>query len=129
LPAVVVFERSTGITDADRATVTDEASRFAGLKGVVGEASPVIPSADGKALEVVVNVDSSSIGGISNGVASLRNAVRGSPGLAAHVGAAFKALDVKLLVGTTVVVVVVLLLVYRSPILWAVPLAAVGVAL
>ncbi|HZQ49860.1 MAG TPA: MMPL family transporter [Candidatus Dormibacteraeota bacterium] len=139
LPAVVVFERSTGITDADRATVTAEASRFAGLKGVVGEASPVIPSADGKALEVVVNVDSSSIGGISNGVASLRNAVRGSPGLAAHVtgpaglaadfGAAFKALDVKLLVGTTVVVVVVLLLVYRSPILWAVPLAAVGVAL
>jgi len=139
LPAVVVFERSTGITDEDRANVSAERSRFAGLKGVVGEPSAVIPSADGKALEIVVNVDSSSIGGIADGVASLRNTVRGSPGLAAHVtgpaglaadfGAAFQALDVKLLVGTTVVVVVVLLLVYRSPILWAVPLAAVGLAL
>ena len=139
LPAVIVYERSSGITDADHSTVAAETSSLVGLKGVVGPPSPVIPSADGKALEVVVNVDASSITGIADGVASLRNAIRGSPGLSAHVtgpaglaadfGAAFQALDVKLLVGTTVVVVIVLLLVYRSPVLWVVPLAAVGLAL
>lgn len=139
LPAVIVFERSGGITEADRSTVAAATSGLSGLKGVVGQPSPIIPSADGKALEVVVNVDSSSITGISDGVSSLRNAVHGSPGLSAHVtgpaglaadfGAAFQALDLKLLVGTTVVVVIVLLLVYRSPILWVVPLAAVAVAL
>ena len=139
LPAVIVFERASGITDADRSTVAAETSSLSGLKGVIGQPSPIIPSADGKALEVVVKVDGSSITGIADGVSSLRNAVRGLPGLSAHVtgpaglaadfGSAFQALDLKLLVGTTVVVVIVLLLVYRSPVLWVVPLAAVGLAL
>ncbi len=139
VPAVLVFERSSGITAEDRGTVSSDIAGVAGLKGVVGQPSPIIAAADGKALEVVVNVDGSSIGGIGDGVTSLRNAVRGSPGLPAHVtgpaglaadfGAAFQALDVKLLAGTTLVVVVVLLLVYRSPVLWVVPLAAVGLAL
>ena len=139
LPAVIVFERPGGVTAEDRATVSSEIAGVAGLKGVVGQPSPVIASSDGKALQVVVNVDGSSIGAIGDGVSSLRNAVWGSPGLTAYVtgpaglaadfGAAFKALDVKLLVGTTVVVVVVLLFVYRSPVLWIVPLAAVGLAL
>lgn len=139
IPAVIVFERSSGVTPADQATVATEIAGVSELKGVVGHASPIVLSADGKALEVVGNVDSSSIGGIGDGVTSLRTAVRGSPGLSAHVtgpaglaadfGAAFQALDIKLLVGTTLVVVVVLLLVYRSPVLWIVPLAGVGLAL
>ena len=139
VPAVLVFERSSGITAEDRATVSSEIARVAGLKGVVGQPSPTIASADGMALEVVVNLDGSSIGTIGDGVTALRNVVHGSPGLSAHVtgpaglaadfGAAFKALDIKLLVGTSLVVVVVLLLVYRSPVLWVVPLAAVGLAL
>ena len=49
--------------------------------------------------------------------------------MTADFGSAFKALDVKLLIGTTVVVVVILLFVYRSPILWLVPLIGVGLAL
>jgi RND superfamily putative drug exporter len=139
VPAVVVFERSSGITEADRANVAAAAATLTGLKGVVGGASQVIPAADGKALELVVNVDGSSIGGIGDGVDSLRQAFQGGTGLSVHVtgpaglsadfGSAFKALDVKLLVGTTVVVVVILLLVYRSPILWLVPLMGVGLAL
>ncbi|MEP6753359.1 MAG: MMPL family transporter, partial [Candidatus Dormiibacterota bacterium] len=139
VPAVVVFERSSGITDADRASVAVMAASVTGLKGVVGDASQPIPSADGKALELVVNVDGSSIGGTGDGVSSLRNAfhtsggfsvhVTGPAGLAADFGSAFKALDVKLLAGTTFVVVVILLLVYRSPILWLVPLVGVGLAL
>lgn len=139
LPAVVVYERPGGITAADRATVESDLAGVAGLKGIVGQPSPVIASTDGQALEVVVNVDGSSIEGTAGGVASLRNAVRGSPGLSAHVtgpaglaadfGSAFQALDLKLLVGTTLVVIVVLLLVYRSPVLWVVPLAAVALAL
>src|SRR5579871_5995219 len=64
VPAVIVFERSGPITDADRSTVAAQTSRLSGLKGVVGQPSPVIASADGKALEVVVNVDGSSINGI-----------------------------------------------------------------
>ena len=139
LPAVVVFERSSGITSDDRAAVASDLAVVAGLKGVVGQPSAVIPSADGKALEAIVNVDGSSITAIGDGVASLRSAIKGAPGLSVHVtgpaglaadfGAAFQALDVKLLVGTAVVVIIVLLLVYRSPVLWAIPLASVGVAL
>ena len=139
VPAVIVFERAGGITPEDRSNVSSEIAGVAGLKGIVGEPSPIISSVDGKALEVVVNVDGSGIGGIGDGVASLRKEVRGTPGLSAHVtgpaglaadfGAAFQALDIKLLVGTTLVVVIVLLLVYRSPVLWVVPLAAVGLAL
>ena len=140
IPAVVVFERSGGITPGDREAVAARVSTFAGRQGVVGQPSPLIPSADGKALEVVVEVDATSITRTTDGVGSLRDAIRSTPGglsayvagpagLAADFGGAFKALDLKLLIGTTLVVVVVLLLVYRSPILWAVPLATVGVAL
>ena len=140
IPAVVVFERPAGITPADREAVTALVSTFGGRQGIVGRPSPLIPSADGKALEVVIDVDATSITRTGDGVGSLRNAIRGTPpglsayvagpaGLAADFGAAFKALYLKLLIGTTLFVVVVLLLVYRSPILWAVPLAAVGVAL
>jgi RND superfamily putative drug exporter len=139
VPAVIVFERSSGITDADRAQVAAEAARVDGLKGVIGGASGPIASIDGKALELVVNVDGSTIGATGDGVASLRNAFRrsaglsvnvtGPAGLAADFGAAFQALDVKLLAGTTLVVVVILLLVYRSPVLWLVPLLGVGLSL
>jgi RND superfamily putative drug exporter len=139
IPAVIVFERSSGITQADRANVATSAAKVSGLKGVVGDTSQVIASADGRALELVVNVDGSTIGGTGDGVDSLRNTFHGTAGLSAHVtgpaglaadfGAAFKALDVKLLVGTTLVVVVILLFVYRSPILWLVPLMGVGLAL
>jgi RND superfamily putative drug exporter len=139
VPAVIVFERPSGITDADRAQVAAAAAGVTGLKGVIGGASEPVASVDGKALELVVNVDGSTIGATGDGVASLRTAFRGAGGLSAHVtgpaglaadfGSAFQALDVKLLVGTTLVVVVILLLVYRSPVLWLVPLLGVGLSL
>jgi RND superfamily putative drug exporter len=125
VPAVIVFERSSGITDVDRAQVAAAAAQVTGLKGVIGEASVPVASVDGKALELVVNVDGSAF----RGSGGLSVHVTGPAGLAADFGSAFQALDVKLLVGTTMVVVVILLLVYRSPVLWLVPLLGVGLSL
>ena len=68
IPAVIVFERQSGITAADRANVGAATANVTRLKGVVGGASQPIPSADGQALEVIVNVDASTIAGIGEGV-------------------------------------------------------------
>lgn len=56
-PALVVYERPSGITDADRQRVSADAARFAQLPGVVTPLPPPIPSEDGQALQVVVPVD------------------------------------------------------------------------
>src|SRR5579872_648768 len=139
MPAVLVYERRTGITAADRVLVDRQAAAIAHLPGVAGPPSPVQASADGQALEFVVPVRADTIAATGDAVAALRRVVHGSPGLAAYVagpaglgadfGAAFKALDVKLIAATTLVVVLILLAVYRSPLLWLVPLSAVGGAL
>jgi putative drug exporter of the RND superfamily len=138
-PAVIVYQRSSGITAADRALVDRQVAAAARLPGVAGAPSPVLASPDGKALEAVVPVRADTLAATGDAVAELRRVVRGDAGLAAHVtgpaglgadfGSAFKALDFKLLAGTTVVVVLILLAVYRSPLLWLVPLAGVGGAL
>src|SRR5499425_688638 len=53
--AVVVYERASGITAADRAKAAADARRFAQLRRVVpGRVTGPIPSADGKAIQTIV---------------------------------------------------------------------------
>ena len=54
-PAVVVYDRASGLTAADRAKAAADARSFAGLHGVgAGQVTGPIPSADGKAIQTIV---------------------------------------------------------------------------
>ncbi|SDZ24469.1 putative drug exporter of the RND superfamily [Micromonospora pattaloongensis] len=138
-PALVIYERGSGITDADRQRAAGDAAEFARVPGVVGPVSPPIPSEDGRALQVIVPLDESLRDGLGPSVDRLRAITgRDSPGLAVHVtGPAgfladlvevFKSIDVTLLLVTATVVLVILLVVYRSPVLWIIPMLAAGIS-
>ncbi|GAB3152765.1 MMPL family transporter [Micromonospora sonneratiae] len=135
VPALVVYERTSGITEPDRQRVAANAAEFARLPGVVAPLPPVIPSDDGQALQVIVPVDSGESQEVRAVIGELRRiAGTGSDGLTVHVSGpaglladlieVFSSIDGPLLLVTLVVVLVILLVVYRSPVLWIIPLLA-----
>ena len=142
-PGVVVYERASGLTAADRAKAAVDARRFAGVHGVVpGQVVGPIPSADGKAIETVVSVNLGKQGW--NGAATAADSIRAiaasnTNGLAVHItgplgnaadsGKVFKGIDSTLLYSALAVVIVILLITYRSPVLWLLPVISSGVAL
>ncbi|KAB1942707.1 MMPL family transporter [Micromonospora sp. ALFpr18c] len=139
VPALVVYERRSGITDADRQQVSADAARFAQIPGVVTPLPPPIPSEDGQALQIVVPVDDAEgeeIGAVveqlrditGDGRGGLTVDVAGPAGLLADLIEVFSAIDGPLLLVTLVVVLIILLIVYRSPVLWIFPLLAVGMS-
>jgi putative drug exporter of the RND superfamily len=142
-PAVVVYERASGLTAADRAKATADARSFAGLQGVgPGQVAGPIPSADGKALQTVLQVNLGAEG--SNGAGKAADAIRAiagsnANGLVSHItgplgnqadgNKVFSGIDTTLLYSTVAVVIVILLITYRSPVLWLLPVISSGVAL
>src|SRR5262245_23269157 len=57
-PDVVVYQRDSGRTAADKAKAAADVRRFAAVHGVVpGQVAGPISSADGKALQIIVQVD------------------------------------------------------------------------
>ena len=142
-PAVVVYDRASGLTAADRAKAAADARSFAGLHGVgAGQVAGPIPSADGKAIQTIVSVNLGSQGwnGAATAAGSIR-AITGShaDGLTSHItgplgnaadsSKVFKGIDSTLLYATLAVVIVILLITYRSPVLWLLPVLSAGVAL
>jgi RND superfamily putative drug exporter len=141
--AVVVYDRPSGLTAADRAKVTADAASFARVPGAVpGQVAGPVFAADGKAAETIVpvNLGSSGWSAASPAADSLRaTAESGANGLSAHITGplgsaadsndAFKGIDGTLLYSALAVVIVLLLLTYRSPVLWLLPVISVGVAL
>ncbi|RFA16190.1 hypothetical protein B7R21_02040 [Subtercola boreus] len=139
--ALVVFDRGgAALTDADRTAI---AARGAALapESLSGQLPPAQYSDDGTAallpLPLPAATDSEAQG---TRVADLRataktdlpeglNAfVTGPEGFQADVAAAFQGADFRLLLVTVIVVAVLLLITYRSPWLWLVPLAVIGLA-
>ena len=141
LPAVVVYERPSGLEPADRAKIAADAGRFALLAKVSGPVAPPVYSPDGSVAEIVVPFDLGANGWQRAGdaVAKLRAIAASWPGLAVYVtGAAgyaadsshvFAGIDSTLLFGTLAIVIIILLVTYRSPMLWLLPVLAAGVAL
>jgi putative drug exporter of the RND superfamily len=142
-PAVVVYDRPSGITATDRAQAAADIDRFAGVPGVQRSqiAGPIV-SQDGKAIQAIVPVDLGKDGWDKAAPAadSLREiAQSGSDGMAVHITGplgtaadssdAFGGLDSTLLLAALTVVIVLLLLTYRSPVLWLLPVISAGVAL
>lgn len=160
LPLIVVVERGDGgeaVTPADLAAAGQFATSVSGLAvgtegATVGDyltapQVPVVPSADGKALMVVLPLDQKAVsdpaageeralGGIASAVHEAVDETLATDGRTAHVTGpagfiadvveAFAGIDGLLLLVTLGVVLLILLVVYRSPILpFAVLLSAV----
>ncbi len=138
-PAVVVYVRPSGLTQADLAKVAADARAFAALPHA-GQVIGPVPAKDGKAAQILIQAHL----GYSNAITSFVNKLHsvagsGDPGLHAYVtGPAasaadsvkiFKGIDSTLLYATLAVVIVLLLLTYRSPVLWLLPIISAGVAL
>jgi RND superfamily putative drug exporter len=141
-PAVVIYQRTSGLTQADQAKVAADARRFAAMARVNGRVTGPVPSRDRTAAETVVSADLGNNGW--NGAATFVGSVRkiastGADGLSVHItgpagnaadsAKAFKGIDSTLLYATLAVVIVLLLLTYRSPLLWLLPAASAGAAL
>jgi RND superfamily putative drug exporter len=135
IPAIVLFVREGGLTDADTDFATRVASDLGSLPGLDGEASPPIPSEDGDAVELFVPVASD---GVVDTIDALREAIAADapPGLAHYVTGpagftadlvdAFRGIDGILLLTALAAVLVILIIVYRSPVL---PLLVLGTSL
>jgi putative drug exporter of the RND superfamily len=140
---VVVYQRASGLTAADRAKAAADARQFAGIQGVVpGQVIGPIPSADGQAMQTILQVNLGSQGW--NKAATAASSIRaiaasGANGLAFHLtgplgnaadnSKVFQGIDSTLLFAAVGVVIVILLITYRSPVLWLLPVVSSGVAL
>jgi len=142
-PAVLVYDRPSGVTPADKAKAAADAAKLAQVSGAVpGTVTGPITAADGEAIETIVQVNLGSQGWSAAGpVASELRAIgqAGANGMSVHVtgplgtaadsGNAFKGIDGTLLYSALAVVIVLLLLTYRSPTAWLFPVISAGVAL
>ncbi|WP_157575158.1 MMPL family transporter [Nocardia yamanashiensis] len=133
---LVVYERASGVTDADRATASAQYAALRAKYGSAGGPDRPLGSEDGRALLYPVMVGE-SYGESATYITEFRAMVADRPdGLAVYVAGpgalqadfegAFEGIDERLLLVTVLVVTVILLLTYRSPLLWLVPLLAVA---
>jgi RND superfamily putative drug exporter len=139
--ALLVFSRDGDeLTDDDIAAVTATTEALAD-ESVDGFVPPPTVSDDGTAALVVVPLTSlADVTAQAERAADLRSIANddlpsglealltGPEGFAVDVAAVFKGADFTLLLTTVLVVAVLLLITYRSPWLWLVPLAVVGLA-
>jgi putative drug exporter of the RND superfamily len=142
IPAVVVYERQSGVTSADQAKAKADAQKWSQLKDLDGEVAGPVPSADGKAIRTVVPLDlgpngwekAGDLAGdirdqATTGADGMSVHITGPLGMAADSSEAFEGIDSTLLFATVGVVVVILLFTYRSPILWLLPVLSAAAAL
>ncbi|WP_350933102.1 MMPL family transporter [Micromonospora mangrovi] len=141
-PAIVVYERTSGITPADQERAAADAQRLGGVEGLAGPVSPPVPAKDGKALQVIVPLSMAGDGWsqsatrvdairdvVGKGGDQLTVVVAGPAAIFADQADAFDGIDATLTIATVAVVVVILLFTYRSPFLWLLPVVSAGLAL
>ncbi|RLV54973.1 MMPL family transporter [Aeromicrobium phragmitis] len=138
-PAFIVFSREDGaLTEADLGTIAQRAQDLAQELGV--QASPPIPSEAGDVALVTLPVESGLTSDENSQIVdTIREAassdlprgltaqVTGAPAVFADLGEVFSGADTRLLLVTASVVALLLIVTYRSPWLWLVPLAVIGV--
>ncbi|MBC2874947.1 MMPL family transporter [Streptomyces sp. TYQ1024] len=137
---LLVLHRDGGLTDADRRFERVRVRRIAERHPLRDALPPRVESGDhATSLTALALTGLPDTAEQADAVDDVRRAVRGAPaGLTARIGGpaalaadqneVFASLDGRLLLGTGVAVAVLLMLIYRSPFLWLVPLAVVGVA-
>ncbi|MCY1139628.1 MMPL family transporter [Actinoplanes sp. Pm04-4] len=142
-PAIVVYERTGGLTPADLAKAQADVARMRTVEGVTGDIVGPIPSQDKQAIEMIVpvRIDDDGWEALPDIAASITSTAENGapPGLeiflagpvaaAADSADAFAGIDGTLLYTTLAVVAIILLITYRSPVLWLLPIVTAGIAL
>ncbi len=155
IPTLVVYHRSSGLTEDDFAAMDEQAAEIAELDGVTeqgvlspnaaqqladqGQSVPPLVSEDGEVgyLYLVLNFGANGWNDIPpvademRDIADIEGGVvhlAGFGGQAADSAEAFEGIDTNLIMVTLLVVIVILLLTYRSPVLWLLPIICVVVA-
>ncbi len=141
LPTVVLYESSKAITPQDTARAIEDLTLARNHpEWFRGVPQPPVESKDGKALQVVLPLDGADLDQFILHIKDLR-ALVARPGLSPDVKVyvtglggsqadlfeIFNSIDGPLLLATLGIVVLILLIVYRSPVLWVLPLVTVGV--
>jgi RND superfamily putative drug exporter len=141
-PAVIVYERPSGLTGADERRIRETVARLNSDRlPLVGEAQPPVFSRNGNAAIVIQPVEPGSGQGdaFQEAVQSIRDRAGGSGGgLEVKVtGAAGYSLDAikvfgningSLLLVAALIVLILLIVIYRSPIFWIIPFFTVLLA-
>ncbi|PZO58786.1 MAG: hypothetical protein DI639_07710 [Leifsonia xyli] len=133
-PAIIVLERDGGMSSSDLSAAKDLTTQL-GDRDDVESVSPVIPSADGDAVEIVATLTTAADTG--DAVEAIRTDVQdalptgvsgyvtGPAGFTADLTEAFAGIDGLLLGVALAAVFVILIIVYRSPLL---PILVLGTA-
>ncbi|OBF31638.1 hypothetical protein A5724_21190 [Mycobacterium sp. ACS1612] len=127
-PAIVVVSRRDGapLTEADLAAVKQGPLQVSEDRMAALTAIPMDAKLSGFALNDAVE---SVRDKVSRDVpADLRVEVTGGPAFGADIANSFSGANVTLLAVTAAVVALLLIVTYRSPVLWLVPLAVIGLA-
>ena len=145
IPTLVVYDRSSGLTQDDLAAMDEQAAEIAKIDGVTsaGVISPNVAqqqdlpvqllSEDGEVgyLYFVFNFGENGWTDIPDAADEVRDIAQidgvtvhlaGYGGQAADSAEAFEGIDTNLILATLLVVIVILLLTYRSPTLWLLPI-------
>ncbi|MGH2534447.1 MAG: MMPL family transporter [Thermomicrobiales bacterium] len=141
IPAVIVYEREGGITAEDQAAVEDDRQALTSI-AFGGQIPPVTTSEDGQALLLTIplvedeeddellfdQIDEIKATVQEGAPEGLNVKVSGPAGSLADFIDVFDEIDGTLILATVSVVTVLLLIIYRSPVLWLLPLLTVGIA-
>lgn len=137
-PAIILFESDQKLSKEQNTYLQSLPEKFKDAGVAFDQASPVIPSEDGKAAQIVIPLsDPEALADnvetirseIENAPEGLEGYVTGPAGFASDLTQAFAGIDGILLLVALAVVFVILLIVYRSPILPLIVLMSSMVAL
>ncbi|HEX6150454.1 MMPL family transporter [Nocardioides sp.] len=155
IPTLIVYHRSSGLTDDDLAAMDEHAQQIAEIDGVTdegvispnaaaaleaqGQQVPPLVSEDGQVayLALTFNFGENGWNDIPAAADEIRDIAQidggtvhlaGFGGQAADAAEAFEGIDTNLIMITLCVVIVILLFTYRSPILWLLPIISAVVA-
>jgi RND superfamily putative drug exporter len=138
VPGVVVYIANGALSASDERVAAEQVKRAVQQFPTFHPGKPQL-SKDGRALAYAFNISQPDATKLASEVTTLRRALSGGPHLRAYVTGvagtladstnAFKGIDGLLLAVTGLVVIVLLLLIYRSPVLWLLPLLSVASAI
>ncbi|GAA2102419.1 MMPL family transporter [Actinomadura alba] len=143
IPAMVVYQRDGGLTVADKQRVAADQQKLTREFAPKARAQPPVVSTDGTALlytvplvaaegeqegEVILDAVDGMRDRLGEPGAGLDVKVAGPAGLSADEFLIFREMEFTLVLIPVVVVAILLLLIYRSPVLFLVPLFAVAAA-
>jgi RND superfamily putative drug exporter len=151
IPTLVVYDRSSGLTEDDFAAMDEQAAEMAKIDGVTdaGALSPNMAQQSGAPVQLVsedgdvayiyltFNFGQNGWNDIPAAADQIREIAQidgvtvhlaGYGGQAADAAEAFEGIDGNLILITFGVVIVILLFTYRSPILWILPIFSAAVA-